>query len=83
MSFAVWCIVFGATAAIEALWALYVRAVADRRPIRAGLVSMAQHLFGAACVIEYTVDARYLIPLSLGACAGSMLGVALMGDPRG
>jgi len=82
MNLAVAAAVFVATAAIEALWVLYVDFVAKRRPIRAGLVSSLQHLLGAGCVIEYTRNQLYLVSLALGALIGATIGVVLLGPNR-
>jgi len=72
-----WCAVFLAVALADALWSLYMLAVAAREPVVAGCYSAGIVLAGAFVTVQYVKDRRYLLPAVLGAFVGTYLSVIL------
>lgn len=67
----IWLIAFAAMFALDVSWVLYMRASNRGQPVRSALWALAIHGFGAASVISYTTDPRYLSATMLGTVLGT------------
>ncbi|MEZ0208666.1 MAG: hypothetical protein ACAH17_00610 [Candidatus Paceibacterota bacterium] len=67
--------VFLATLVTDALWALYMMRVTDRKPFLAASYGTLIHILTAFTVISYTENYYYIIPLLTGSFMGTYLAV--------
>lgn len=67
--------VFGAMALTDTVWALYIRAVADKRRLRAPALSSAIILLGAYVTRSYVHDVSALIDAAFGAWVGTAFAI--------
>jgi hypothetical protein len=72
-----WAIAFCAMFLTDLCWAAYVASVKAGAALAASAWAVALFLLGAVAVLGYTRDRWLLLPASLGACAGTYLGVIL------
>jgi hypothetical protein len=63
--------VFLAVLVADALWTLYVRATAERRPVAAAWYSAAIVLAGGVTTLAVVASPWYLLPASAGAFVGT------------
>lgn len=68
-------LVFIATSIADYIWSEWMSAVADARPIRAGLYSMGTILCGSFVIMSYVQNPKYLIPACIGAFIGTYISV--------
>lgn len=73
-------IVFVVYVIFDILYALYVICVSRRLPLAAATTGALLYSLGAVGVMNYTHNALYLIPLSLGAFIGTYIAVKYLGD---
>lgn len=73
-------IVFVVYIIFDILYALYVICVSRKQALAASFTGAALYSLGAVGVMNYTHNALYLIPLSLGAFIGTYIAVKYMGD---
>lgn len=66
-----WVLVFTATVIADVVWAEWARAVADKRPIRAGLFSAGIILCGTYATVEIVKDHWLFVPALAGAFLGT------------
>jgi hypothetical protein len=64
---------FFAALALDAVFALYTIYVIKKRALAAANMSLLTYLLGAAGIVSYVNNKWYIIPLSLGAFAGSYI----------
>lgn len=70
--------VFVVYVVFDILYALYVICVSRKQALAASFTGAALYSLGAVGVMSYTHNALYLIPLSLGAFAGTYIAVKYM-----
>jgi len=70
---------FVAVFATDIAWVYYLTAVGDKRPWLAALVATALYLAGGLTVLAYIAEPGVLVAGSLGAFAGTALGVWVRG----
>lgn len=68
-------IVFVAMMVTDFVWTDWAKSVADKKPIRAGIMSIGTVLCGAFVVTAYVHDPKYIISAALGAFLGTYLSV--------
>lgn len=69
-----WLWMFGGTFVLDLLWAVYTKAVAAHRPMRAGLFAAVLYIIGGGLVTAYTTDHWLLLPAAIGAFMGTYAG---------
>ncbi len=62
-----------ATLVTDALWALYMLRVTEKKPHQSALYGSFIHILTAFTVISYTKNYWYLIPLVIGSYIGTYL----------
>jgi hypothetical protein len=62
---------FVAASLLDAIFALYTVAVINTQPFRAASLSFFTYMLEAVGVVNYVENKYYLVPLALGAFAGS------------
>jgi hypothetical protein len=75
MTPAMYGLVFGATFLADVAWARYVGHVAAGSRWSAGIWSVILFLLGAFAVVSYTTNKMLLIPATIGAFLGTVVGV--------
>lgn len=68
-------LVLGATFMADVAWARYVGHIADGSRMAAGIWSVILFLLGSFAVISYTTNKMLLIPATIGAFLGTVVGV--------
>jgi hypothetical protein len=64
-------LVFLLSATVAVPWAMWSKAVADLKPLRAALADMAILAFGGISILSYQDDHRLLLVVILGGGAGT------------
>jgi hypothetical protein len=72
-----WLFTFAAMLLTDLAWARYTIAANHHAPLEAAAWAVALFLLGALTVLGYTRDKWLLVPATLGAAAGTFLGVIL------
>ena len=68
-------IVFVAYVIVDALYAYYTLAVAEKQPLRAATIGTLIHFLLAVGILSFIQNFLYLIPLILGSWIGTYLAV--------
>lgn len=77
MSWLPWLGCFAIAAVLDFVWAAYIRTIADKAALRAGLWAVAIILLGGINAIGYIQNHWLLLPIAAGAFVGTYAHVAL------
>ena len=72
-----WVFAFIAAFALDAVWARYNMATADKRTLAAGVYSVAIYIMNSGLVIFYVVDHWLLVPAVAGAFFGTVASIEM------
>jgi hypothetical protein len=75
MSFTIFLAVFVATLCIDALYALYMMRLSEKKAFQSALFGSLIHILTAFTVISYTENYIYIISLVLGSFVGTYITV--------
>lgn len=67
--------VFASTLLVDIIWAYYFIKIAQKEPVKAGILSIGIALTSAYITISYVHNPLFLIPVSIGAYLGTYYAV--------
>lgn len=63
------------TAVVDILWAKYIKAVSETRPVMAGFFALVLYILGGTVTLMFVAEPFMIIPAACGAFLGTYLGV--------